>query len=144
MWCFCFPSSTPGWSCVYFRTPRSLTLWFILTPNRAPPSICFLCFRYLLIFQCVRVRVAFFLDFFFPYLDIFLCFFGWFPAAVFDVNCLRAFATPSFDFYAFYAQHCFEYFRICFTCTCFYAISMYYTLSMNYLAGTTSFLPTPL
>lgn len=51
VWCFCFPSSTPGWSCVYFRTPWSLTLWFILTPNRAPSSICFLCFRYLLTFH---------------------------------------------------------------------------------------------
>lgn len=36
--------------------------------------------------SCVRV---FF--FFLSYFAICLCFFGWFPTAVFDVNCLRAF-----------------------------------------------------
>lgn len=34
--------------------------------------------------SCVRV-------FLLSYFAICLCFFGWFPTAVFDVNCLRAF-----------------------------------------------------
>ena len=82
--------------------------------------------------SCVRV-------FFFHILQFASASLVGFPTAVFDVNCLRAFLPRLFAFYAFYAQHCFENFRICFTCTCFYAVSMYYTLSMNYLAGTTSF-----
>lgn len=86
VWCFCFPSSTPGWSCVYFRTPWSLTLWFILTPNRAPSSICFLCFRYLLIFHAFAFS-------FLPYFAISSSLVGFQPLYLMLIACL---STPSF------------------------------------------------
>lgn len=93
---------------------------FILTPNRAPQSICFSCSRYLLFFLrycfsflCVHLHLLFWLGFQSLYLMLI--------AMSFSPSILRlAFCSASFS-------PLFFPFAFCFPCTCFYAVYMYYT-----------------